>query len=170
MPAWLTTKVWGFLGVWLGVFAILYGAYSWSFNRGAHSRDAEVHALAGTIANLEDASAQAQLETHAYVTRINALQDQVTKDQENAKAVRLAAGSAAIDAYIRLHPAPKAASGSARQAGTPGVSSPASQPDAAPDAAVVSRADLNACNDAFTTAVGLQDWVRAQASIDRNPK
>jgi hypothetical protein len=151
------------------IVAALLSAYGHrEYGRGADSRNAEVAALNGTIANMKAASEKALALNDAYVSRINGLQDQITKEKNDAVPQRLADGSAAIDAYVRLHPAPKANPGNASQDHASGLPGTAGQADASANEAIVSRADLDACNAAWVTATGLQDWIRAQASIDRN--
>jgi len=137
------------------------------YKRGSASRDAEVSALSGTIANMKAASAKALADNEAYVARINGLQDQITKDVNNDAPKQITDGAAAIAAYIRLHPSPKADPSGPGTDHAPGVPDSASQPDAPADEAVVSRADLNACNEAYVTATGLQDWIRQEAAIPR---
>lgn len=172
MPAWLTWAAlkslpWGKIAAALGALVLLYGAYSWAWNRGSHSRDAEVAALTGTIANLKAASAKAKADNIAHVATVETKQDQVTKDHTNDAPNSIAIGNAAIAEYVRLHPAPKADPGSTGGAGLSQVPVAASQPDAAGTETIVPRSDLDACNIAYATAVGLQGWIRDQAAIAR---
>lgn len=140
----------------------------WAEHRQKAKDAVVIAALNGTIANMKDASAKALALNDTYVGRINGLQGQITKEKNDAVPQRLADGSAAIDAYVRLHPAPKANPGSASQDNASGLPDAASAVHAPATEAIVSRADLDACNAAWVTATGLQDWIRAQASIDRN--
>lgn len=165
---WRTVKP--FLPYMAGI-ALLVGAYLWldhrSFNRGAHSRDAEVNALNTTIANMKAASAKALADNEANVSRINGLQAQITKDRNDEAPKQIAAGDAAIADWIRLHPAPRANPGSSGKDHASGISNTTGQPDAAIAQTTVPVADLTACNLAYVTATGLQDWIREQAAIER---
>lgn len=173
MPIWLI-GAWKFVRPFLpyilsalAVIALLYGAYSWAWERGAHSRDAEVSALTQTITNLKAASAKAQADNLAHVQTVETKQDQVTKDHANDKPNTVAIGNAAIAEYVRLHPAPQAYSSGPTGTEVPKIPDPANQPDGPSAQAIVSRSDLDACNVAYATAIGLQGWIRDQAAIDR---
>lgn len=149
------------------VIALFAFCYSRGVNHGFHSRDAEVAALQGAIDNMKTASAKALADNEANVARINSLQDQVTKDRNDDAPKQIAAGNAAIAEYVRLHPAPKANSSGSGKDNASGVPDATGKPDAPADQAVVPVADLNACNEAYVTAVGLQDWIRLEAAITR---
>lgn len=148
--------------------ALLIWRSPWAEHRQKEKDAVVIAALNGTITNMKAASEKALALNDTYVGRINVLQDQITKEKNDAVPQRLADGSAAIDAYVRLHPAPKANPGNASQDHASGLPGTAGQADASANEAIVSRADLDACNAAWVTATGLQDWIRAQASIDRN--
>lgn len=175
MPLWLINlglkaggilkRAWPYIICALFAAILLYGAYSWAYNRGAHSRDPEVASLHKQITDRDAASAKALADNEVYVSRINGLQDQITKDKDHDAQERTVAGNAAIAAYVLRHPAHSGGSGADH---APGVPEAAGNPDDPLAQAVVSRADLDACNDAWVVAIGLQDWIRAQASIDRN--
>lgn len=151
--------------------ALLVGAYLWvdhrSFTRGAHSRDSEVTALNTTITNMKAASAKALATNEANVSRINGLQAQITKDRNDEAPKQIAAGDSAIADWIRLHPAPQANPGGTGKDHASGLSDTTGQPDAALAQTVVPVSDLTACNLAYVTATGLQDWIREQAAIER---
>lgn len=165
----LSKLPWKYIGAALAAIGLAFLLWQapWAYRRGQHSRDAEVAALNGTIANMKAASAKALADNEAYVARINGLQDQITKDRNDDQPKQIAAGNAAIAEYVRLHPAPKAHPGGTGQDHAPGVPDAPGQPDAPADQAVVPVADLNACNEAWVTATGLQDWIRAEAAIQR---
>lgn len=146
------------------IFAVIFGLWRAGYQTGFHKRDAEVASLHKQITDRDAASAKALADNEANVARINALQDQVTKDKNDDAPKQLADARAALRAYILRHQAPASGPG---QDHAPRVPDTASKPDDASSAAVVPVADLDACAVAYTTAVGLQDWIRAEASIDR---
>jgi len=171
MPIWLL-GAWRFIRPLMPYIAAalvvlgLLSAYGHrEYGRGKHSRDAEVSALQGTIANFKAASAKAKADNEANVARINGLQDQVTKDKNDEAPKQLADARAALAAYVLRHPAVH--QGNAGQDQPPGIPDAPGKPDAAPSEAVVSVADLDACAVSYTTAIGLQDWIRREAAIDR---
>jgi hypothetical protein len=165
----LSKLPWKWIGVGLAVLGLVLWIDHRGYQRGFHKRDPEVAALHGTITNMKASSAKALADNEANVARINALQDQVTKDRNDEAPKRIADGSSAIDAYIRLHPAPKADPSGAGKDYASGVPDAPGQLDAAAAQAVVSRPDLDACNAAYVTATGLQDWIKAEAALDRAP-
>lgn len=153
---WL--KLWPYAMSILALVGLLYSAYSWSYARGVHSRDAEVAALNLTIANMKTASAQATAANlkvvHDTATKYAAIQKE-NSDAIDAKSV---AANSAVDAYIRLHPAPKANPGNA---GSSAVSQAAnatgSTPEAGPDTEVYAD-DLRVCAANTIAAEGWQAW------------
>lgn len=136
-------------------------------HRAKGQSDAAQHAAdQGTIANLKAASTTAKAQNVAHVATVENKQTQVTKDHANDAPNAIAIGNAAIAEYVRLHPAKANSSGPA-SAGLSQVPDPASKPDAAGAETVVPVSDLDACNVAYATAIGLQGWIRDQAAIVR---
>jgi hypothetical protein len=135
------------------------------YGRGKHSRDAEVAALNGTIANFKAASVAAKAQNVAHVATVETAQDAVTKGHENDYPTQLADARAALAAYKLRHPA--TSQGDAGHDPVSQVPDAPGKPDADPAQAVVSGADLDACAQSYVIAVGLQSWIRDQAAIPR---
>jgi hypothetical protein len=114
---------------------------------------------------MKAASEQAKAANTAHVQTVETKQDQITKDHENDYSTQLADARAALAAYKRMHPA--TAQGDTGHDPVSQVPDAAGKPDAAPDSAVVSGADLDRCAQAYVTATGLQDWIRGEAAIAR---
>lgn len=176
MPAWLgwtaiRSLPWKYIGAALAALtlALLIWRAPWAEHRQKAKDQIQISALNGTIANMKAASAKALADNEAYVARINGLQDQITKDVNNDAPKQITDGAAAIAAYIRLHPGPKADPSGAGKDRASGIPNAPGQPDAPTEEAVVSRSDLNACNEAYVTATGLQNWIRQEAAIPREP-
>lgn len=154
---------------WIGAALLLVGVYLWidhrGYQRGSHSRDAEVAALNGTIANFKAASVAAKAKNVAHVQTVETAQDAVTKGHENDYPTQLADARAALAAYKLRHPA--TAQGDTGRDQLSQVPDPAGKPDADPAQAVVPVADLDACAQDYVLATSLQSWIRDQAAIVR---
>lgn len=152
----LTKLPWKWIGIGLVVVGLLLAIDHRGYQRGKHSRDAQVAALTGTIANLKVASAQAAAENLAHVHAVEARNATIQKESADALTAQLADARAATRAYILHHPAPVAS-----HAGEGGLSQPAdpASPTIGPaQEAVVAVADIEACTDAFVIATGWQAW------------
>lgn len=165
---WLRAH-WQTLVVVGAVFALALTVWRapWAESRQKAKDQAVIAAKQKTIDDMTAASAKALAENEANVARINGLQNQITKGRNDETPQRIADGATAIDAWIRMHPAPKVHPGSSGENHASGLSNTAAQPDAPGSEAVVSRDDLNACNTAYVTATGLQSWIRDQGAIQR---
>lgn len=135
------------------------------YGRGSHSRDAEVAALNGTIANFKAASVAAKAKNVAHVQTVETAQDAVTKGHENDYPTQLADARAALAAYKLRHPA--TAQGDTGRDQLSEVPDAPSKPDADPAQTVVPVADLDACAQDYVLATSLQSWIRDQAAIVR---
>lgn len=148
----------------LAVLGLLSAYGHREYGRGKHSRDAEVSALNAKIDKMEDESAKAKARNAAHVETVETKQDQITKDSDDATATQLASVRAALAAYKLRHPAGQSYAG---RDPLPQVPSAPGEPDAASTETIVPVADLDACATAYVVATGLQDWIKAEAAIDR---
>lgn len=147
----LSRLPWKYIGIALAVVAVLAFAY----NRGSHSRDAEVAIITQSIANLKAASAAAAARNLAEVRAIETKNVAIQKDMEDALSQQGSSARAALDAYILRHPA---SSGHASVSGVSQTTPATEAATGAPEAAIVARTDLEACTDAFVMAQGWQEW------------
>lgn len=159
---------WRWIGIALAVVAVLAFAY----NRGSHSRDAEVATLNQSIANLKAASAAAAAKNLAEVRAIETRDAQTQKEKDDAYQAHLGALNASYSQrlfdYAKAHP------------GVPGLDHVSETPDPAAGFDAASCREGFLCIPASTAfalmkaadkntqqLVDLQDWVKATSEAAR---
>jgi hypothetical protein len=147
------------------ILAGLLSAYGHrQYERGSHSRDAQVATLAQNIAEREAASVKAAADNLAHVKQVEAEQAAITKEQSNALTHQLTDARSALAAYLVRS---KAGQGNASQGDVSSVPGSSGGIAGASENAVVPVADLGICADNTVKAKAWRDWYNEQAAIVR---
>jgi hypothetical protein len=147
------------------IVASLLSAYGHrQYERGSHSRDAQVATLIQNIAERQAASVKAAADNLAHVKQVEAEQASITKEQSNALTRQILDARSALAAYLVRS---KAGQGNASQGVVSSIPGSSGGITGAGENAVVSVADLGICADNTVKAKAWQDWYRDQAAIAR---
>jgi len=144
--------------VWIAVGAAL--ALWWAYHSGYQSRDKQADAeMAAMVASVEAAQIEAAAAQQAINDAAEARYQELAERSDNEHARNLEAARSDAARYIAAHrvrPASdSSASGgadSAADSNGAGISTPV------PAGIIVGEADLLACTDLYTYAVGAHDW------------
>ena len=158
MPLTILTKLpWRWIALALAVLALVLGIERCGYTRGRHSRDAEVAALTGTIANMKAASAKAAADNIAHVQAVETRDEQIRQEQTNALSTQITDARAAAARYASMHH-PAADQGHAGDGRVPQAADAAGAVAGASAEAVVPAADLDICAENTVKAQGWWDW------------
>ena len=158
MTAAILTKLpWRSIGLALAVLALVLGIERYGYTKGRHSRDAEVAALSGTIANMKAASAKAAADNIAHVQAVETRDEQIRQEQTNALSIQITDARAAAARYAGLHH-PAADQGHAGNGALPQAADTAGAVAGAGAEAVVPAADLDICAENTAKAQGWLEW------------
>jgi cytoskeletal protein RodZ len=157
---------------YIAAVVLLVAAYLWvdarGFDRGAHSRDAEVAALEKTIADVRLKTAEAQAKDLEHARKVEATDAAITKETNDALQTKLAAArAAAADYAARLRAATAADKSRGGAKDLPGIADTAGLAAGTSSPTVVDEADLEACSVAVVKADGWRDWWLKVSAVER---
>jgi multidrug efflux pump subunit AcrA (membrane-fusion protein) len=155
------------VGVVVILGAIFYISHR-SYQKGFHSRDAEVAALEKTIADVRLKTAEAQAADLARARKIETTDAAITKEENDALQTKLAAArAAAADYAARLRTAAAANQSGGGTTDLPGVANPTGLAAGTSSSTVMDEADLEACSVAVVKADGWRDWWLKVSAVER---